>query len=71
MNCRNCRSVMVVDDFFDCTATDGLMWMRGWRCVTCGHAVNPLIEANRRLHEMTVLALPQEEPECKGEEVRV
>jgi hypothetical protein len=26
------------------------MWMRGWRCMNCGHAADPIIEANRRLH---------------------
>ena len=69
MNCKNCLGLMTEDHFFDCAGTDGLMWMRGWRCVNCGHAENPLIEANRRLHEMTMLPLPHEEPEYKGTEV--
>jgi len=37
--------------------------------VNCGHAVDPSIEANRRLHEMTMLGLPQEKPEYQGEVV--
>ena len=45
------------------------MWMRGWRCVNCGHAVDPLIAANHRLNALTMVALPQEEPESKGAEV--
>ena len=69
MNCTRCQGLMTEDHFFDCEDTEGLMWMRGWRCVNCGHAVDPLIEANRRLQEMTVLALPHEEPEYKGTEV--
>ena len=69
MNCRRCQGLMMEEDFFDFEGTQGFMWMRGWRCVNCGHAVDPLIEANHRLQEMTLLALPQEEPEDEGEEV--
>jgi len=36
-------------DFFDLEKPHGLMWMRGWRCGTCGYAANPIAEANRRL----------------------
>ena len=69
MNCRRCQGLMMEDHFLDFEGTHGFMWMRGWRCVNCGHAVDPLIEANHRLQEMTLLALPQEEPEDEGEEV--
>ena len=69
MNCSRCQGLMMEEDFFDFEGTHGFMWMRGWRCVNCGHAVDPLIEANHRLQEMTLLALPQEEPEDEGEEV--
>lgn len=69
MNCRRCQGLMLEDQFLDFEGTHGFMWMRGWRCVNCGDAVDPLIEANRWLHEMTLLALPQEEPEYTGEEV--
>ena len=58
MNCARCQGVMREDQFFDCEGTDGLMWMRGWRCVDCSHAVDPLIDANRRLNALTHLALP-------------
>ena len=69
MNCRRCQGLMMEDQFFDCVGTQGFMWMRGWRCVDCGHAVDPLMEANRRLNALTRLARPQEGPEYKGEEV--
>ena len=69
MNCRRCQGVMMEDQFFDCEGSQGFMWMRGWRCVDCGHAVDPLIDANRRLEEVTMLARPQEEPGDKGEDV--
>ncbi len=45
--------------------------MRGWRCVHCGHAVDPLIAANHCLNALTMVALPQEEPESKGAEVHL
>jgi hypothetical protein len=69
MNCPRCQGLMREDQFFDCEGTQGFMWMRGWRCVDCGHAVDPLMEANRRLKALTMLALPHEGPEDKGKEV--
>ena len=52
MHCPCCQSVMTEEQFFDVEKTEGLMWMRGWKCLECGHTTDPLIEANRR----TVLA---------------
>ena len=43
--------------------------MKGWRCMNCGHAADPLIEANRRLHDATVLVRLSEEPENEKEHV--
>jgi hypothetical protein len=54
---------MVEDHFFDFEGTQGFMWMKGWRCMNCGHAENPLIAANRRLHEATGLVRPPEKPQ--------
>jgi hypothetical protein len=50
MTCLRCNGLMVEDHFFDFEGTYGFMWMRGWRCMNCGHAADPIIEANRRLH---------------------
>lgn len=58
MHCRHCQGVMREEQFFDFEGTQGFMWMRGWRCANCGHAVDPLIEANRRLNTLTLLAWP-------------
>ena len=69
MHCTRCQGLMMEDQFFDFEGTQGFMWMRGWRCVNCGHAVDPVIEANHRLKALTTRARPQEEPEDKGEEV--
>jgi hypothetical protein len=55
MECRRCQG-LVEDQFFDFERTYGFMWMRGWRCLYCGYAANPLREANRRLHDAYVAA---------------
>ena len=62
MECRRCQGLMVEDHFFDLEGTHGFMWMKGWRCMNCGHAADPLREANRRLHDATVFGRPSEEP---------
>ena len=54
MTCRRCQGLMAEDQFFDFEGTQGFMWMKGWRCMNCGHAADPLIEANRHLHEAPV-----------------
>jgi hypothetical protein len=53
---------MVEDQFFDLEGTQGFMWMKGWRCMNCGHAEDPLIATNHRLHQATVLVQLSEEP---------
>ena len=63
MECTRCQGLMVEDQFFDFEGTHGFMWMKGWRCMNCGHAADPVIEANHRLHEATVLVRPSEEAE--------
>ena len=63
MECLRCQGLMVNDHLFDFEGTQGFMWMKGWRCMNCGHAADPLIEANRRLLEATVLVRPSEKPQ--------
>jgi hypothetical protein len=55
MICRRCQGMMAEDQFFDVEGIHGFMWMKGWRCMKCGHAADPLREANHRLHGATVL----------------
>ena len=69
MECRCCQGFMVEDHFIDVEGTQGFMRMNGWRCMNCGHAADPVIEANRRLHEAIVLMRPSEEPENENEHV--
>ncbi|HEY6261279.1 MAG TPA: hypothetical protein VIW47_06785 [Nitrospiraceae bacterium] len=54
MECRRCLGRMAEEQFFDLEGTQGFMWMKGWRCRTCGYAVDPLREANRHLSEAMV-----------------
>jgi hypothetical protein len=53
MTCSRCQGLMHEDHFYDFEGTQGFMWMKGWRCLNCGHAIDPILEANRRLHEST------------------
>ena len=69
MDCLRCRGLMVEDHFIDLYGTGGLMWMKGWRCLNCGHVVDPLIEANRRVEAATLRAVAHEEPGDKEEDV--
>ena len=50
MKCHRCHGLMVVDHFIDMEETGGL-WMRGWRCVTCGEVVDPMIMRHRILNQ--------------------
>ena len=69
MKCMRCEGLMVEDHFIDLHWTGGLMWMKGWRCMNCGHVVDPLIEANHRLKAATVLTMAPEAPEDEEEDV--
>ena len=63
MKCKRCEGLMAEDQFFDFEGTQGFMWMKGWRCMNCGHAGGPIIAANRRLHQATVLLRLSEKSE--------
>jgi glutamate-1-semialdehyde aminotransferase len=69
MECIRCQGFMVEDHFFDFEGTHGFMWAKGWRCMNCGHAEDPVIETNRRLHEATLLGQPSEKQENEKEHV--
>ena len=58
MHCQRCRGVMREDQFFDVEGTQGLIWMKGWRCTQCGHATDPLIYANCRLNALDIHRVP-------------
>ena len=48
MKCVRCEGLMVPDCFIDLEET-GHHWMSGWRCMNCGHVVDPVTEHNRKL----------------------
>ena len=58
MECQRCQGLMVEDHFFDAQGTQGFMWMKGWRCMNCGHVMDSVREANRRLQETTLAVGP-------------
>lgn len=41
--CRECSGLMVVDHFMNLSGASGHMWVRGWRCVSCGASTNPVL----------------------------
>jgi hypothetical protein len=47
MTCPRCHSEMVRDIFEDLGDDTGLLNFSGWRCVTCGEILDPLIMKNR------------------------
>ena len=65
MNCTRCQGWMIEDHFLDFEGTEGYMWMEGWRCLNCGHTVDPVIEANHRLTKAGVPVQSCEEPESE------
>jgi hypothetical protein len=42
---------MLQDDFLDMQETGG-MWLRVWRCINCGNALDSVMVANRQHHAL-------------------
>ena len=49
MTCVRCKGFMVLDDLIDVQESFVPMWMRGWRCLSCGNIVDPLILRHRMI----------------------
>jgi hypothetical protein len=49
MKCVRCKGFMVIDDLIDLQESYVPMWMRGWRCLSCGNVVDPLILRHRMI----------------------
>ncbi len=47
MHCAKCDGLMVADNLLDIKESSIPMWMKGWRCVSCGNIVDPLIQKHR------------------------
>ena len=54
MRCPRCHGFMVVDHFTDMRISSGPLWLRAWRCVTCGEVVEPSL-AGHRLAQLSCL----------------
>ncbi|MGB0909936.1 MAG: hypothetical protein ACPGYT_06195 [Nitrospirales bacterium] len=55
MECPRCNGVMVSDRFEDVADEAGAMKFSGWRCITCGEILDPVISANRQSHHEPLL----------------
>ena len=47
MRCERCSGLMVRDLFFDMLDDSGNHSFVGWRCVSCGDVLDPVILKNR------------------------
>jgi hypothetical protein len=57
MHCTRCEGLMVPDDLIDIQESSIPMWMRAWRCVSCGNIVDPLIQRHRMIQESGAVQL--------------
>ena len=57
MECTRCDGLMVVDNLIDIQESSIPMWMKGWRCVSCGNIVDPLIQRHRMIQQTGTLRL--------------
>ena len=57
MECTRCDGLMVADNLIDMQESSIAMWMKGWRCVSCGNIVDPLIQRHRMIQQAGALRL--------------
>lgn len=62
MTCRRCQGCMARDHFLDLQESGGEWWTEGWRCINCGHVLDPVVERNRRLHAAAMALVSVQEP---------
>jgi len=61
MNCPRCKGVMALERFCDLYDETGELCFMGWRCISCGEVVDPVIVRNRQ-HHPNVEAPPRSKP---------
>nr|MBI3614833.1 hypothetical protein [Nitrospirota bacterium] len=59
MRCPRCRGLMVVDHFTDMQFGGGPLWLRAWRCVSCGEVIEPGMAQRRLAHGSCVTRFVQ------------
>ena len=47
MKCQRCDGLMVVDHYIDMEDDSGHLWLRAWRCITCGEVLDSKIYRHR------------------------
>lgn len=47
MECRRCKGLMVMDHVVDIADDSGHLWLKTWRCLTCGDVIDPQILRRR------------------------
>jgi len=57
MQCTRCDGLMVADNLIDIQESSIPMWMKGWRCVSCGNIVDSLIQQHRMIQQAGALRL--------------
>lgn len=58
MECTRCGGLMIDDNLIDIQESSVPMWMKGWRCVSCGNIVDPLILRHRIIQQAGATRLP-------------
>jgi hypothetical protein len=48
MKCGRCDGLMLEAHLMDMKDLSEGMWVSSWRCMNCGHAVDPVMMANRQ-----------------------
>ena len=48
MSCPRCQGIMVSVRLEDAMVSSGPELLGGWRCLTCGEVLDPVIASNRR-----------------------
>lgn len=57
MECIRCKGLMVADNLIDMEESSIPMWMKGWRCVSCGNIADPMILRHRMIQEAGAMRL--------------
>lgn len=50
MGCPRCHNLMVEETFVDVETSPSVSFFTGWRCVSCGEILDPIILQNRTRH---------------------
>jgi hypothetical protein len=62
---------MAKDHFLDLMESAEDMWLVGWRCLNCGHVLDPVMERNRLGKGLTAVVSTGREPAQKMEPMNV